>query len=115
VKRVVWARHGGRCAFVSANGRRCAEEGFLEFHHVVPYVCGGPSTVDNIELRCRAHNGYEAERRFGRQVTGTVREEPGVYALSGTAVSVSAAPRDRSINSFRGELARRDGFTPGGT
>ena len=40
VRRTVWARDGGRCAFVSTNGRRCAEEGFLEFHHVVPYASG---------------------------------------------------------------------------
>ncbi|HEU4678480.1 MAG TPA: HNH endonuclease, partial [Terrimicrobiaceae bacterium] len=81
VRRTVWARDGGRCAFVSTNGRRCAEEGFLEFHHVVPYASGGPSSVDNIELRCRGHNGYEAERHFGRWGTAAVREEPADYAV----------------------------------
>ncbi|MGH2406229.1 MAG: HNH endonuclease [bacterium] len=45
------------------------DEGFLEFHHVVPYARGGRSTVDNIELRCRTHNAYEAERLFGRSGT----------------------------------------------
>ncbi len=35
--------------------------------HVTPYAAGGESTVDNIQLRCRAHNGYEAERYFGRR------------------------------------------------
>ncbi|MGH2403021.1 MAG: hypothetical protein ACRDGN_01030 [bacterium] len=29
VRRAVWARDGGRCAFVSNDGRRCAEEAFL--------------------------------------------------------------------------------------
>ncbi|MGQ0569503.1 MAG: HNH endonuclease [Armatimonadota bacterium] len=105
VKRAVWTRDGGRCAFVSANGRRCTEEGFLEFHHVVPYASGGRPSVDNIELRCRAHNGYEAECHFGRRVTA-VREEPAVYTLSAAAVSVAAVPGDRSINSFRNEFAR---------
>jgi 5-methylcytosine-specific restriction endonuclease McrA len=65
VKRQVWKRDGGLCAFVAHNGRRCTERGFLEFHHVEPYSAGGKATVDNIELRCRAHNGYEAELRFG--------------------------------------------------
>lgn len=65
VKRAVWLRDGGRCAFVSHTGRRCNEQGFLEFHHVTPYAVGGPATVDNIQLRCRAHNGYEAELDFG--------------------------------------------------
>lgn len=40
VLRAVWHRDGGRCAFVSRNGRRCAEEGFLEFHHVKAYAVG---------------------------------------------------------------------------
>ncbi len=75
VKRAVWTRDGGQCAFVSSSGRRCAEEGFLEFHHVVPYASGGRSTADNIEVRCRTHNGYEAERHFGSWVSA-VREEP---------------------------------------
>src|SRR3990172_5715181 len=65
VRRAVWLRDGGRCAFVSRTGRRCAEKAFLEFHHVVPYAAGGAPTADNIQLRCRAHNGYEAELYFG--------------------------------------------------
>lgn len=65
VKREAWKRDGGRCVFESPDGRRCAETDFLEFHHVVPYARGGRTTVDNLELRCRAHNAYEAERDFG--------------------------------------------------
>ncbi len=84
VKRAVWARDRGRCAFVSRSGQRCSEETFLEFHHVLPYASGGPSTVDNIELRCQAHNGYEAERHFGQRGTAAVREESGIYALRGS-------------------------------
>jgi hypothetical protein len=73
VKRAVWLRDGGRCAFVGRNGRRCAEQGFLEFHHVTPYATGGPPTIDNIQLRCRAHNGYEAELDFGLRSQSAVR------------------------------------------
>jgi len=65
VKRTVWIRDGGRCAFVAHNGRRCAARGFLEFHHVMPYAAGGEPTAANIQLRCRAHNNYEAELYFG--------------------------------------------------
>jgi 5-methylcytosine-specific restriction endonuclease McrA len=79
VKRAVWERDGGRCAFVSESGTRCTEEGFLEFHHVVPHAVGGPATDDNIELRCRAHNGYEAECDFGRRQVLRVREEGARY------------------------------------
>ena len=64
MRRQVWARDGGRCAFLGKIGR-CAERGFLEFHHVVPFAAGGAATVENIELRCRAHNAHEAELFLG--------------------------------------------------
>jgi 5-methylcytosine-specific restriction endonuclease McrA len=67
VKRAVWSRDEGRCAFVGSQGR-CPETGFLEFHHVVPFAEGGATTADNLQLRCRSHNALEAERHFGREV-----------------------------------------------
>jgi hypothetical protein len=67
VKRAVKARDGSCCGFVGDAGRRCGATAFLEFHHVVPWARGGPATADNIQLRCRGHNGYEAELDFGRR------------------------------------------------
>jgi len=64
VRRAVWQRDQGRCAFVGRVGR-CHETAFLEFHHVAPYAAGGGATADNIQLRCRAHNQYEARLFFG--------------------------------------------------
>lgn len=64
VRRRVWHRDGGRCAFLGTEGR-CTERGFLEFHHVVPYADGGESVAENLELRCRSHNAYEAARWDG--------------------------------------------------
>jgi hypothetical protein len=67
VKRAVWLRDGGQCAFVAARtGRRCAERTFLEFHHLEPYAAGGETTVANLSLRCRVHNAYECDLVFGR-------------------------------------------------
>lgn len=81
VKRAVWLRDGGRCAFAARNGRRCAEEGFLEFHHAKPYAAGGQPTVYNIQLRCRAHNGYEAELDFGPRKPSVVSESRVSYLV----------------------------------
>ena len=64
VRRDVWQRDAGRCAFVGREGR-CRETAFLEFHHVEPYATGGGATAENIQLRCRAHNQYEARLFFG--------------------------------------------------
>jgi len=113
VKREVWRRDGGRCAYIGRDGR-CTERGFLgacpshgtgrppgsggvpasaalpllakgppcrrrgarnathamprtgsQYHYVQPYAAGGVATAVNIELRCRAHNAYEASLFFG--------------------------------------------------
>jgi hypothetical protein len=66
VKRTVWLRDLGRCAFVARDGRRCGERGFLEFHHLHPWALGGGATARNIQLRCRAHNHYEGRVAYGR-------------------------------------------------
>jgi hypothetical protein len=76
IRREVWKRDGGQCAFIG-DTRRCAERGFLEVHHVIPFADGGPTTAENLELRCRAHNGYEAERHFGPLF---VREDVSAYS-----------------------------------
>ena len=82
VRRAVWRRDGGCCAFVGTAGR-CGERAFLELHHVEPYAVGGAATEENIELRCRAHNAYEARLFFGPDV---VREErAGGQTRSGTS------------------------------
>ena len=40
VRRAVWRRDGGCCAFVGTEGR-CGERAFLELHHVESYAVGG--------------------------------------------------------------------------
>jgi hypothetical protein len=47
VKRVVWRRDAGQCAYVAAGGRRCSEKTFLEFQWA---VAPGPSATPG-ELR----------------------------------------------------------------
>jgi hypothetical protein len=64
VRRQVWTRDGGRCAFIGTDGR-CTERGFLELHHVIPFADGGASDAANLQLRCRAHNAFEADAWFG--------------------------------------------------
>ena len=64
-RREVFERDQGRCTFVDARGQRCSSKWQVEFHHRVPYARGGTHDSENIELRCRAHNQYEAELDFG--------------------------------------------------
>jgi hypothetical protein len=95
----VFARDGGRCALVARNGRRCEERRFLEFHHVVPHAAGGKPTVDNIERRCRAHNGYEVDRYFG----------PGMRRVRGGVLSHDRPARLAGENWFRNDPPSAEG------
>ena len=65
-------------AFVGTSGR-CLEQGFLEFHHVIPFADGGETLATNIQLRCRAHNHHEARMWFGADA---VRERSPWYGNS---------------------------------
>jgi hypothetical protein len=94
VQRTVWRRDGGQCGFVAASGRRCEERSYLEYHHgAVAYSEGGEATVENISLRCRAHNVYEAELLFG-PYESRVRETSAPYGetCSGTSPFASVWP-----------------------
>jgi hypothetical protein len=67
VRRAVCKRDGGRCTYVDETGQRCRETSCLELHHEQAYARGGPPTVENLSLRCRAHNALAAEQDFGRE------------------------------------------------
>ena len=88
VRRGAVARDEGRCAFVAPNGRRCGERRFLEFHHVIPYGAGGKPSIENIQLRCRAHNGYEARRFYGRPA-----QHPGLDAAETPTRAGTSSPK----------------------
>lgn len=74
VKQMVWARDGGRCTFTNESGQRCPSRDCLEYDHIVPVARGGLATIENLRLRCRAHNQYEAERTFGIEFMKHKRE-----------------------------------------
>jgi hypothetical protein len=65
VKREVWTRAGGRCEWKLESGERCGSALRLEFDHILPHALGGPSTVDNLRVACRAHNKLAARQAFG--------------------------------------------------
>ena len=75
VKRAVYMRDAGRCAFIAGDGRRCMETQNLEFDHVVPVALGGEATVDNLRLLCGPHNQHMAELAFGMEFMEQKRDE----------------------------------------
>ncbi len=66
VRREVWKRDEGRCTWRGPDGRRCGSIWKVELDHIRPAALGGPSTVENLRILCRAHNTLSAEHAFGR-------------------------------------------------
>jgi hypothetical protein len=67
IRRAVWKRDVGRCTFADEQGQRCRATRCIEYHHEFPYGKGGRHEVENLALRCRAHNQYQADLDFGRE------------------------------------------------
>ncbi|HEY4159779.1 MAG TPA: DUF222 domain-containing protein [Polyangiaceae bacterium] len=74
VARKVYVRDGEQCTFIAAGGRRCEARAFLEFDHAEPWASGGASTAENLRLRCRAHNQWQARAQFGSLLASAQRE-----------------------------------------
>ncbi|MEV0734055.1 HNH endonuclease [Polymorphospora sp. NPDC050346] len=55
VKTQVWQRDGGACV-------ECGATSYLEFDHVIPLSRGGATSVQNLQILCRACNLRKADR-----------------------------------------------------
>jgi len=88
VRREVWKRDCGRCTFVGADGHRCNETRGLEFAHLEPWAKGGETTAENIALRCRAHNAWEADRDYGADFMARKRQRKASTAASDAPASL---------------------------
>jgi hypothetical protein len=65
IKRAVYQRDGGRCAFTDERGRRCEERGALELDHLEGFARTHRHDVDSLRLLCRAHNQHAADSLYG--------------------------------------------------
>ena len=78
VRRLVYERDGGRCAYRDKYGRRCAQRHDLEFHHKRPFARGGDHSPTNLTLMCKdpQHARRGAGLRRGRHGTVPSGGEP---------------------------------------
>ena len=74
LRRAVYERDQGRCAYVDERGVRCGEAHRLEVHHLRAFALGGVHELQNLSLRCKAHNTLAAEQDFGREYVAHQRE-----------------------------------------
>jgi 5-methylcytosine-specific restriction endonuclease McrA len=96
VRRQVWQRDGGRCAWVGPDGRRCDSRWQLEYDHVHPAARGGAATVENGRLLCRvACDNFAVPR--GRALQLSVPDADGAEMPLAEACSNRLRDRDRAV------------------
>ena len=74
IRRTVFERDTGRCTYRTETGERCRETAWLELHHLKAFALGGEHRLENVTLRCRAHNALAAEEDFGSDFVARARE-----------------------------------------
>ena len=66
IRRQVMARDNSCCSYQDPQtGKVCGSQYQLEIDHRTPFALGGPSTVENLRVRCFNHNKYHAQDVFG--------------------------------------------------
>lgn len=65
VRRMVFHRDGCCQAQEPISGRKCGSRHLLEVDHRVPKWAGGGNDLENLELKCRAHNLWKYQREAG--------------------------------------------------
>jgi hypothetical protein len=107
VRREVFARDGQRCTYTNKNGQRCPATSPLELHHLVSPHHGGSNETDNICVRCRAHNLWDAENVFGKEyVRAKIRQSQLKASAKRDArrLGVARAPLDGKTASRTGTM-----------
>ena len=60
IRRAVWKRDGGRCAWPLEGGGVCGSTHQVELDHVDGFALGGATSVERCRLLCRAHQDVHA-------------------------------------------------------
>jgi len=108
LRREVWERDGGRCAYVSADGHRCNSTCRLQFDHIVPLAHGGGTSSGNLRLLCRAHNQFEARRVLGEEHVRARRERAALERARERAAKAAAGRRSRASGQSAAASATED-------
>jgi hypothetical protein len=102
VRRQIYTRDEGRCAFVDPHGRRCEETAGLEIDHLDGFARTGEHDPERMRLACGPHNSHAAEKMYGRtfMLRARSRRRPR------PSQDREAAPPPVPSNSFRNEHTR---------
>jgi hypothetical protein len=68
MKRIIYKRAHAQCEYADQKTkRRCTARHYLEVDHIIPHALGGETTLDNLQLLCRAHNQFRARQIYGKE------------------------------------------------
>jgi hypothetical protein len=117
VKREVVKRDEGKCQWKLDSGGVCGSEVRLEVDHVVPRGRGGPSTVSNCRILCKAHDLEAAQVVYGDDVMDRYARNPVVrescfYFVEGAVRPALAAASAGSIATAAWNAARASSARP---
>ena len=62
LKKEIFKRDEWKCQFKGLDNHICGSKQFIQIHHVKAFARGGANTKENLSLRCRSHNLYEAKQ-----------------------------------------------------
>jgi len=84
MRRQVWERDQGRCAWTGQDGKRCNSRWQVEVDHLDPAARGGTARLDRLRLACRLHNFLHAEEVYGRRHMRKYRKGESTIAGGGS-------------------------------
>jgi hypothetical protein len=117
VRRAVWERDGGRCAYPLENGGVCGSTYQLELDHIKGFALGAGNTAEELRLACRPHQDVHARALYGDELMNRYTKPKGprcsepaaTYAAHGRAsaraIARPSARRERGAEGAHQRLA----------
>jgi hypothetical protein len=87
-KKIVFTRDGGRC-------QCCGSSDNLEYDHIIPFSCGGQSTVSNIQLLCQKCNRSKSNSCYCK----VHNKKVGIYCCDGDGLKQNSVSSSKSKSS----------------
>ena len=87
-KKIVYTRDGGKC-------RCCGSSLGLEYDHIIPFSCGGQSTVANIQLLCQKCNRSKSNSCYCK----VHNKKVGINCCDGEGVKQKSTSSSKSSSS----------------
>jgi hypothetical protein len=84
---------------MGSDGKRCNSRWQVEVDHIQAAGRGGPATLDNLRLACRAHNFLHAEQVYGRERMRKYRKGESTIAGADHRSLLSRAIQPSSMSS----------------